>query len=80
MTVHVTLDHILRGRRGKHCECPIALALRELTGDQWFVLYPYAVDGKQNTHWLPREAKDFIYFFDGGAKVKPISFELEVEP
>lgn len=86
MTITVTEDHIKRGVPRKDCFCPIALAMREQTGENWRVMYAYAVLDKRNDlneptiFWFPVEAKNFIYFFDMEETGKPFSFELEWTP
>lgn len=76
----VTQDHINNGRPASPCDCPIALAMKENTGEKWEVcnvLMWKMVDTSEN-YRLPSEARDFIYLFDRGEEVKPFSFEVEI--
>jgi hypothetical protein len=79
LTIRVTQRHIKKGKSNKPKSCPIALALKErfhrpvkVGADKVEVNYDYG----QIVYYLPDEATQFVYNFDGGYKVKPFSFQL----
>lgn len=76
MKVHVTSKNIKEGKRGKCCECPVALAIRDVSMWIPMVLNP---DIRINNKWMkvPPEVKEWITRYDCGDKVEPISFELD---
>lgn len=82
MKVEVTQEHINNGTPSSTDCCPIALALRTTTPDQWrvgiysvFRLMPY------ERYALPCEASSFIKDFDyrGLSAVNPFTFEMELK-
>lgn len=76
-TIRVTAEHIAAGRRFHRCECPIALAIKECTGEPWIV-YHSRIDRIFGSLILalPDVARKFIADFDGGRPVQPIEFTL----
>ena len=94
MIVQVTREHIARGLGARWYGCPVALALREWTGQtEWIVdgknaylWRPYADATGQKpgtqTHALPIRVREFIAAYDAGRPVEPLTFELPdaVEP
>lgn len=75
MLIKVTQEHIDKGERGSSCNCPIAMAIGELT------LSPVSVGGavvctRLVNYPLPVSARLFICEFDNGGHVKPFEFEL----
>ena len=91
VTVHVTPDHINRGRRHQSQECPLALALGDATGCRASVglssfglyrpdpLVPELLgDPVVSQAQLPPAAQGFPAAFDQGREVEPFSFELEL--
>lgn len=80
ITVSVTQEHIDAADRQTQARCPIALALRESTGEHALV---YA-DGFQvrcdtlgaRTGRLTRAAQEFVRDFDAGKPVKPSRFRF----
>lgn len=68
---------IANGRKNCHSMCPIALALKRnfphqkvLVGIEWLQVGP-------KDYRCDRKAKDFIYSFDRGEEVKPVTVSLE---
>lgn len=87
MKFEVTQDHIDRGEPGDHCNCPIALAIKEQLPDRLVdVSYDYIMIGEKQ-YTIPLQCQRFISGFDGrmevgrsfdGPKyVKPFSFTIE---
>lgn len=70
--IRVTSSHIANGKPRSYCECPVALAMMECTGETWFVT-PSRVD---RVYALPDVARQFIADFDAGRSVGPFEFEL----
>jgi hypothetical protein len=79
MRVEVTQDDIDNGKRMDGAYCPIALALRRLTGKRCSVsAYRAGINyafGPDHFH-LPKEAQQFVLDFDDDRPVVPLSFEL----
>ena len=81
MIVQVDQTHIDRGFRRRALCCPVAIALQEATGQDWWV-----GDGDEGGTVLdpcigeeveaPREVHRFRYRFDFGKPVKPFQFEI----
>ena len=78
MEINVGLKHIVRGEKESALSCPIALAMQEQldnpeiqVGAELFWLK----DGEPFND-LPDIACDFIYAYDRGEPVYPISFEI----
>lgn len=81
MTIHVTQEHIRKGERGCCENCPVALAIQELTGDRrWRVgsskiwrngEMRRAVDHPQKVH-------RFVVKYDQGKKPRPFTFDLDL--
>ena len=88
MKIQVTEKHIKNGEP-RSCEfCPIALAIKEVLGENVFVNNNFEVnwrsldaiiDGDLFCHTLPKEASQFIDMFDDNSKVRPLEFELDLE-
>lgn len=74
LRVRVTADDIARARRGR--ACPVALALRRLTGWLWDVGTDFAATPKGRRFALPEAARQFGEDFDLGLRVEPFEFEL----
>lgn len=78
MTIHVTAEHIARGKRRSCNMCPVALVIREAgfpmaeVGEDLFWFEP---DGP--TFPLPPEVELFMPAFDEGCPdLQPFSFEI----
>lgn len=83
--INVTVEDIRRGCRESEFACPIALAIRRATG-RGVEVTPYSAHLYSQEYLvkvkvpLPDDARAFIRRFDGGAAVRPFSFELDVAP
>lgn len=80
--IKVTKADIKKGKKGSVCDCPIALAIKRATGlkgrDVAVGDYQPEVDGY--IFEGPCESlTTFIEAFDGGEKVKPFSFNMEMQ-
>lgn len=84
--IHVTQEHIDRGRVGNASVCPIALAIYEQTKYQNVAVHPKRIL-VLSSNWmtsaktvggirLPRAATKFIHAFDARLKVEPFNFIL----
>jgi hypothetical protein len=78
--VQETQDHIDRGRPGKMCDCPIALAVKELTGSESVIVTWCGITTADQNCDIPIAAKNFIKLFDLGEKVQPFDFEIDLVP
>jgi len=81
MKITVTQEHINKGKRQSRCFCPIALAIKDVLGQN---CDPRVGDmcifiGKDPKQYYvtPWQAKAFISIFDSGGIPNPIEFELE---
>jgi hypothetical protein len=78
----ITQAHIINGRGGDCCLCPVALAIKEdrlfkkggIQVSNFFVAFP---NDKQAV--LPRHVQKFIKDFDAGREVKPATFTLTIK-
>lgn len=82
MLVTLTLRELRHGARVDSVACPVALALRRVTGLIWTVGTNLAIPCIEPVVIvsLPPEVADFVQRFDnlGYSGVEPISFSLEV--
>lgn len=77
MMVHVTQDHIDRGRKNVAESCAIALALKDKFEENFNVVGAHIISNEKGTAFHgPRRIDNFIERFDNGEKVKPFSFVL----
>jgi hypothetical protein len=80
MQVNVTQEHINAGERYDCRNCPVALALREATGRDWYVA-PFSALS-YNPTWdcirLEQRIRDFVTDFDNSKDVQPITFEFPI--
>ncbi len=77
MKIYVRRRHIEGGKR-LDCEmCPIALAIKEITGKYTKVLTAIARVSAAPPFALPHSARRFIQRFDSGEPVKPFMFVLK---
>lgn len=62
--------------------CPVARALKDATGETWYVDYDWAqqdvIRDADRAIKLPKRVERFIRGFDAGKRVRPFSIELEV--
>lgn len=91
--VSVTSGHIDTAKAMRNCQpraayCPIAVALREVFGGEWWVTSGEIIrvspavrsfEFAQARAGLPSDAAGFVAEFDGGLDVKPFSFRFELE-
>ena len=79
MRVQVKQAHIDAGIPRHASYCPIALALKEQTGELWTVTDDVAYPDKLTAPLgeLPVQVREFILAFDTGEPVQPFEFELE---
>lgn len=78
MVITVTAKDIRDGNRMFPETCPVALAVRRETG-QPFIVGARHVWLKSRRYCLPKKAQTSILDFDEGRKMKPFSFELNLE-
>ena len=78
MKIEVTAAHIEQGIAFSCENCPVALALREATGDRWSADTAVLIrdDGAMNV--TPDAVARFIGDFDHFHTVEPFSFNLEI--
>lgn len=83
--VSVTESDIRGGVRDDDCLCPVALALRRVTGEEVCVCSEQIGLGSLGRGYVfqrvldtPRAVRDFVDAFDGGRSVEPFEFELDV--
>ena len=84
MDVKVTQKHIDESRKifkknpraTRACYCPIALALKELTGEGDVTVGLGSAFIKNKHYTLPEKAVDFIQKFDEKTPIEPIKFTL----
>jgi hypothetical protein len=79
--VKVTKEHIKKGLQGNCSRCPIALALRDVTGSDCVVggITATLKDlGICYVYYLSEPARNFVYNFDKDRKVKPATFRIKL--
>jgi len=59
-------------------DCPLALALRRVTGEKHCAVHPEMYFIAEFDAPLPPEAIEFVRAFDAGEPVKPITLELDL--
>jgi hypothetical protein len=81
LAVDLTEDDISRGVPLSCDHCPIALALRRITGDKWTVdgIRARRAGKDGDSFSLPVPAVTFAGNFDHGLPVKPFSFTLSLK-
>jgi hypothetical protein len=81
MMIEVIQEDIDFGRQCEIGNCPLALALNRATGHAWGVggCTCWRLKGPSAVSiMLPDAAQQFVYAFDHGRAVTPISFEIEL--
>ena len=78
ITISVDLDDISRGQRHASRNCPIAHAA-ERAGIKGPSVCAGAIVGSHKTYALPAESSDWLFAFDRGEPVAPITFEVVPE-
>lgn len=78
MRIHITSEHIRRGKRRNTISCPIALALKEKYYDAYVATNFMQIREQKGDYWqklrYSRAVKTFIQKFDAGEEVSPFSF------
>ena len=78
MKIKVTQEHIDNGLRSDCYYCPIALALKDATGFNWYVGSIYIGNESTVITLLSNTTKDFIWRFDIAAMVIPFEFDIDI--
>ena len=79
MKIAITQEMINKGKRGKACHCPTALAFREVCPWVPRVSCQTVTFGSDvKVYELPLQVCSFIRKFDDGHPVEPMEFEMEV--
>lgn len=78
MKIEVTQQDIDRGDCGNPFNCPIALAIKRVTGedDRVYVFHEYVINLNRGYYKIPKAAQEFVKSFDNHEAVKPFSFKL----
>jgi hypothetical protein len=81
--INVTQDNIDSGTRASYRSCPVAQALHDATGQDWWVAAFSAGNSDRfvtNCKFLelPSCAVDFVESFDKGHSVEPFTFTLDL--
>lgn len=83
MKIQVTLEHIRKGKRNHENECPVALAINDLTDlkanvnnsiELWDIDYKNLL----NEVTMPQVVSDFVCDFNAMLPVKPFEFEVDI--
>lgn len=78
MIIEVTQADINKGRKADCRLCPIALAIKRVTGCPVEVrCHNYSKEWQHNWKQLPVVAREFILHFDRGDNTQPFQFEIE---
>lgn len=80
MKIEVTQEHIDGGEMTNPISCPVALALAEATGLEFWSVWGDHAERDRALIDLPKEAADFVGFFDQGDSVQPFSFDFDWAP
>jgi hypothetical protein len=82
LEIEVTQEDIDTGDPTENGSCPIALAVKRLTGRNTKVEYSYMEIEGLGESGLPQIAVRFIHAFDkhGSSKVQPFAFAVNVVP
>lgn len=79
--VQVTQHHIDYGMQGSSGSCPVAMAIEDSGLGFALVYAEFALVRRRGgvvTLVLPEPVQRFVKDYDGGARVAPIEFEVEV--
>lgn len=79
LTVRVTQGDIDKGAAGSHCNCPIALAVKRLTGANDVSVNCDDIYFGYKIFPLPPKVSKFILSFDFHQPVKPFQFTIKGE-
>ena len=76
LTIHVTDAHVTDAEPWNYYYCPVALALREATGEDWQVsatrAWRWAAHDPETTWRLPRTVRAWIALWESGEYVPPL--------
>ena len=76
--VEVTQEHIDKGVQRKIDTCPVALALNEWSGQEWYVLLKYAHGRGYSNKWkLDSRVESWIIMFDNDGPVQPMTLMMD---
>jgi hypothetical protein len=80
-TICVSQQNIDQGKRGSYTSCPIALAIKEATGEQWVVGFNRLtrVHGPWLRSILPVDVCDKIVHYDQTGDMTPFTFEIDLD-
>ena len=76
MIVHVTQRHIDNGDRLECQTCPVALAIKEQTGEQYVKVYSNIIKVGKVTYKTTNDVYNFISDFDENIAVEPATFDI----
>ena len=77
--IKVSADHIARGTKCDECNCPVALAIKEIVADGVYVqVCGDEIDLGGDLIQSARQVEQFVFDFDKGLPVEPFEFALEV--
>lgn len=83
ITINVTQDDINKGQKSKCFYCPVALATKRALKCRNVMICTDTLKTSGYTAPLPLDVRQWVWDYDYGQPVQPISFELtltEVEP
>ena len=83
ITINVTKDDIIKGQKGKCFYCPVALATKRTLKCKNIMIRSEELVSSGFRAVLPLVVRQWIWDYDHGQFVEPLSFELElaaVEP
>jgi hypothetical protein len=76
MIIKVTALHIKNGAIGEPCNCPVALAVKDLFPNKFVGVTQETVLIEDIYYKVPDFVAAFIDWFDAGREVIPIEFDL----
>lgn len=80
--IMVAHDRKMCGRQQRSCQCQVAQAFKEATGDEWGVGWSYATRLKDKIHVeLPLDVASKIRAMDNyrGHDVQPFDFQVDIQ-
>lgn len=78
MTIEVKAKHIQNGRKFECDRCPVALAVKEASGDMAARATLDFLEFNKRTYTIPEKVREWIMDFDGEEKVQPFTFEIDL--
>ena len=76
MTIEVTQEDIDEGICGDPYRCPVAVALKRISGEKSMVGIGWATVGKMG-FVIPADVRAKISLFDASGKMNPFTFNVE---